>query len=182
MAYLLKHAARPDRIAEREWAVGQKIKFGAFTSCIGVVARIADCDKVIGIHLSLMDANSNWIAASDIDQVIKLLRKFCYDAQSVHIIGATLAWYKMDEVNAAYTKLIGLWENPQEKERDDGTLAVSIIHRRMTFTYTYSKDGTVDTFDFPKPQKAPAVAPVLGPLDAAITATTWFPRARARSV
>ena len=178
MAYLLEQAAKPDHIVEREWAVGQKIKFGAFTSCIGVVARIADCDKVIGIHLSLMDANSNWIAASDIDQVIKLLCKFCYDAQSVHIIGATLLWYA--RVKAAYTKLIGLWENPEEKERDDGTLAVSIVNGTMTFKYTYTDGRKDEPFCFPEQQEVARSS--MGPLDAAIGAPIGYPRLRARGV
>ncbi|TXH77739.1 MAG: hypothetical protein E6Q88_00500 [Lysobacteraceae bacterium] len=91
MPYTLRHTDTPMRIAEREWAMADRISFTKFTSCVGVLA-LSDDNQIIAIHLSLQDEEGNPFTAADVNQVMLVLRDHNYAPDSVRVIGQISVW------------------------------------------------------------------------------------------
>lgn len=91
MAYILKQARNPLAIAERRWAVADRIRFTKFTAGIAVLA-LTDDNRVIAVHLPLFDEDNTLISADDVGQVADLLQEQNYDPATVRINGQFAVW------------------------------------------------------------------------------------------
>lgn len=91
MPYILNQARNPLAIAERKWAVADRIRFTKFTAGIAVLA-LTDDNRVIAVHLPLFDDENHLISADDIGQVVDLLQAQNYDPGSVRITGQFAVW------------------------------------------------------------------------------------------
>lgn len=93
MAYTLKKADSPVAIKEREYAVGNLIKFSKFTSCIGIIALVQP-QGMIGIHLVLQDDGDAPISEAVVHAVKSELETWKYLRTSMIILGQISVWKK----------------------------------------------------------------------------------------
>jgi hypothetical protein len=123
---MLNQAANVMVIEEREWGTGQPIQFTKFTSCIGVLAKVAGQNQVIGIHLSILDENGNVFTAAVVPQITGVLAGQGYDNTTCQIFGMIDIWE--NELPAAYGALVAALNNPVQAQREDGTYQVAIVN------------------------------------------------------
>lgn len=133
MPYVLAQAANNMAIAECEWGNAGTIQFTRFTSCVGVLAKVAGADNVIGIHLVMVDANGNTFGAADVPLVTQVLTAQGYDNTTCMIIGQIAYWTQSN--NAAYTALVNALNNPDTFQLDDGVYGATITEGAIELTY-----------------------------------------------
>lgn len=120
----------PLAIPERYWASAQgvppeggdvvdTVRFTQFTSCIGILASSGEGEdtQVVGIHLSLMDANDNWFDIGAAQQVMAVLANY---PDNRWIVGQTTIWEDTDTVSAAYQYLVDQIGEANYLSADDG--------------------------------------------------------------
>ncbi|WP_339780734.1 hypothetical protein [uncultured Thalassospira sp.] len=113
MAYVFTEAQNPMKIAERQWGKADPVMFTAFTSCIGIMG-IKD-GKVIGVHLTLMGTEDEWVTNANIDEAVTLLD----GAANPVVIGQIEMWE--DTVPGVYQHLLDTLHPVAQYARDDGT-------------------------------------------------------------
>lgn len=133
MPYTLTQAADNMAIAECQWGCAGTLQFTKFTSCIGVLAKVAGADRVIGIHLVMVDANGNTFSAGDVDLVTTVLTDQGYDNTTCTIIGQITYWTQSN--NAAYTALFNALNNPATYQLADGVYGATISGGAIELTY-----------------------------------------------
>ncbi|OSQ36101.1 hypothetical protein TMES_18645 [Thalassospira mesophila] len=112
MAYIFTEAQNPLEVAEREWGKADPIMFTKFTSCIGIMG-IKD-GKVIGVHLTLMGTEDEWVTNANIDQAVALLD----GATNPVVIGQIEIWE--DTVPGVYQHLLDTLHPVAIYPKDDG--------------------------------------------------------------
>ncbi|HEU0014779.1 MAG TPA: hypothetical protein VFQ45_13920 [Longimicrobium sp.] len=133
MPYTLSQAANPMAIAECEWGTAGTIQFTAFTSCLGVVAKVTGQNNVIGIHLVMVDGHGNTFGTGDVARVTGVLANQHYDNTTCHVIGATGFW--QHSASAAYNALIAALNHPTVYTFGDGTYGATITGGAVEITY-----------------------------------------------
>ena len=102
MPYTLRPAADAMAIAEQEYATAQEIRFTAFTSCIGVIARQGP--NLTAVHL-VMRADDD--SPFDTPAVLAVLARLTAHYDSAWIIGCTDLWENpQNDVLAAFGQLV----------------------------------------------------------------------------
>ena len=124
MPYTLNQAANSMAIAEREWGVGQTIQFTHFTSCIGVLAKVKGQNEVIGVHLVLIDNQSNPFTAEVVTLINSVLTSRNYDPATVIIIGQIAYWEKSATV--PYQTLLNTLPPVSTYQLGDGTYGATV--------------------------------------------------------
>jgi hypothetical protein len=119
MSYTLSLAMSADRIDERRYAEGPRLRFTTFNSCIGVVG--VDGGELTGVHLSLVDANGTAFDRSAADAVA-LIMSGC---GSIVIFGQVNFW-KECELSAAYQYLCAQLNYPDEEDLDEGRFQATL--------------------------------------------------------
>ncbi|HET7230835.1 MAG TPA: hypothetical protein VFJ16_12575 [Longimicrobium sp.] len=133
MPYVLNQAANVMAIAECEWGTAGTIQFTQFTSCIGVLAKVAGANNVTGIHLVLIDGNGNSFSAADVPTVTGVLAAQGYDNTTCTIIGQISAWQA--SAPGAYDALVAALNNPQTYPLADGTYGATITNGAIELTF-----------------------------------------------
>lgn len=134
MPYTLQPAGNVMAIAECEYGTAQSIMFTRFTSCIGILAKVQNQDRVIGIHLVLVDNNSNTFGAGDVPTVTGVLAGQNYDPATVMIIGRISYW--QESANAAYTALTNALHPVETYQLGDGVYGADInAQHEIELTY-----------------------------------------------
>jgi hypothetical protein len=133
MPYVLAQAANNMAIAECEWGNAGTIQFTRFTSCLGVLAKVAGANNVIGIHLVMVDGNGNTFSAADVPTVTAVLAAQGYDNTTCMIIGQIAYWTRSN--GAAYTALLNALNNPQTYQFGDGVYGATIAAGAIEITY-----------------------------------------------
>ena len=72
MPYTISKATDPLKINEQEYASATKIKFTAFTSCIGVIAKMGA--TLTAIHLVMVANDESIFDVEDATKVLELLK------------------------------------------------------------------------------------------------------------
>lgn len=124
MPYTLTQAANVQAIAECEYGTAQSIMFTKFTSCLGILAKVQGQDQVIGIHLVLVDSNSNTFGAGDVATVTGVLAGQNYDPATVIIIGKISFWEA--SAGPAYNALVTALQPTATYQFADGTYGAQI--------------------------------------------------------
>jgi hypothetical protein len=133
MAYVIQRAENPLDIQERFYGLDpERIAFGGFTSCIGIVAIRQD-NQLIGIHLVLVDPDGNVFGADDADvkTVVDLVQE---NPRQVVIVGEKDCWDNPSAGPAkpAYEELRRRFNNPR---------VVDALPEDDTIRYRARKDG-----------------------------------------
>lgn len=79
-------------IAECKYAVGAKLKFTKFTSCLGLFCKVSGKDEVIGIHLVLIDGNDHAFTAKDIPSIKDILTENNAQLDTGWVVGCLDFW------------------------------------------------------------------------------------------
>lgn len=114
MPYILHPAPNAMVIRERQYAVGNPVRFSAFTSCLGLMAWATDENVIRAVHLSLLDENDH---PFDDDAVGEVLTRLL-DYRLVVVVGHVTAWTA--RLPNAYRRLIGQLRNPHIIDAADG--------------------------------------------------------------
>lgn len=117
--YELTEAADLHCIEEREWGIGSEIKFGTFTSCIGVVSKVRFSSDVIGVHLAIEDSMGNQATPMDMNHVWYFLEEHNWDRSSTKVIGCINVWKASNR--AAWDRLMYCLEGADEYPLGEGT-------------------------------------------------------------
>jgi len=134
--YRLSRAGNILTIAEREYGIGNEIKFTTFTSCLGVMSKVRTEGNIIGVHLGLLSSDSA-ITPQDVGQVKWLLDRYNYDTTSTVIIGAISVWERSaPDVLRRLFKDLGLHRNhPRVHAMGDYTWGGRITGNEVEITY-----------------------------------------------
>jgi hypothetical protein len=134
MPYALTRAGNVMAIAECQWGTAAVIQFTTFISSVGVLARVAGANDVIGIHLVLVDSNENSFTAADVAWVTHVLAGQNYDNTTCVIMGKTSVW--AESASAAYTALVNA-VNPGDRVYGyaDGTYGATMSGGAVEITY-----------------------------------------------
>ncbi|HYY27505.1 MAG TPA: hypothetical protein VE860_06165 [Chthoniobacterales bacterium] len=123
--YKLSKASNALAIAEREYASDATIRFTAFTSCIGVIAK--DGNKLTAVHLVAVTGKDHACNANDIAKVLGRLPK---KPDAVTIVGCIDVWENQANgkvLVGAFQKLTGSLQNVTKDYREMGTFGASIV-------------------------------------------------------
>ena len=131
--YTLTQSASPFGIAEQQYGISKWIKFTYFDSCIGIVSRLNDPDRIIGIHLVLVSDRNEYIAPEDIGEIRSLLRKVGYLRRTLLPMGQLDVWE--DNLPHVYQQLRRLGTNPEERQLPQGRYGARCERGRITVTY-----------------------------------------------
>jgi len=113
MAYVFAQAQDVMRIEEQEYGSGNAIRFSAFTSCIGLIAR--HDDQVTGVHLVMLSNDDSPFDNNAANAAVNLLPPYT----EVVVIGQANMW--ADNLPGPYNHLLGLLNNPIVIDVNDGT-------------------------------------------------------------
>lgn len=79
-------------IAECKYAVGTKLKFTKFTSCLGLFCKVENKEEVIGVHLVLIDGNDHRFSTADIPAIKKILTDNNAQLDTGWVVGCLDNW------------------------------------------------------------------------------------------
>jgi len=129
MPYELFPANDELKIAEQEYASGPKIKFTAFTSCIGVIAK--EGATLTGVHLVMVDRKDKYFGEDKKNDVPLVITKLPKLADKITVFGWIDDWRNSpnETVKTAFLELTG-------KLKDKVGKGVELYHQSMR------KDGT----------------------------------------
>jgi hypothetical protein len=128
--YTISKATDPLNINEQEYASGPKIKFTAFTSCIGVIAK--EGGTLTAVHLVMIgrDGEPFGADAKDVPLVISKLPK---SADAITIFGCIDFWRDSESrvVQKAFEQLAGTLKEKKvglyhQSTRKEGTYGAEI--------------------------------------------------------
>ena len=120
MPYTISKTTNPLKINEQEYASGPEIKFTAFTSCIGVIAKKGT--ELTAIHLVIVAKDGSTFCANDVPEVVNLLPK---TPDAVTIFGCIDVWNNPangKELNAAFQKLTGELKTAKKHQQPEKEL------------------------------------------------------------
>lgn len=134
MGYTLTKGTDPMKIAEQQYATGSEIKFTAFTSCVGIIARKGS--SLTGVHL-VLKAKDESIFDQAAATAVHAVLPDKYD--EVMIIGCVNIWQNpSNNVQAAFEKLqagISSLQKVQIYNFTDGTYGGAIEGGKIDVTY-----------------------------------------------
>ncbi|PLY42111.1 hypothetical protein CSZ94_12080 [Janthinobacterium sp. ROICE36] len=113
MSYVFTHAANALSIAEQQYATAGTVRFSAFTSCIGLLAR--NGTNVTGVHLVMFSNTDSPFDNAAAEAAIALLGAY----QQVVVIGQTGMWD--DNFHGPYQHLLAGLAHPIVIDVNDGT-------------------------------------------------------------
>lgn len=131
MAYNLEEVFDPLKIngAEYAYATSNRIEFTEINSCIGI-AVINNENRLLGIHLVLLDKNDDFFMPGDIQTVLSVVGN---NPIQVVIVGADDCW---EDNNAeAYEQLRTELGMPEVINKGDGYYGAEIVDGRINVTY-----------------------------------------------
>lgn len=79
-------------IAECKYAIGAKLKFTKFTSCLGLFCKVSGKDEVIGIHLVLVDGNDHKFTIADVPAIRQILTDNNAQLDTGWVVGCLDNW------------------------------------------------------------------------------------------
>ena len=130
MPYELIKGTDPRNIREQEYASSPTIKFTAFTSCIGVIAKKGG--TLTGVHLVMVDRNDKYFGA-DARDVPSVISKLPASADKITIFGWLEDWRNSPNqtVKNAFAQLTGTLKANNvglyhQSMREDGTYGAEI--------------------------------------------------------
>ncbi len=95
--YALEQATDPLQIGEQQYGIGEQVKFTTFTSCIGILSKVTNEDKVIGVHLVLVGKKGGKITEDAVMRVMMLLERLKYDRGTTKVLGHIGIWKEKKE-------------------------------------------------------------------------------------
>lgn len=113
MAYTFTQTTDTTNITEQHYGTDNEIRFSAFTSCIGLMAR--HDNKVTGVHLVMFSNDDSPFDNAAADAAIALLG----DYSEVVVIGQANMWN--DNLTGPYQHLLANLNNPTVIDVNDGT-------------------------------------------------------------
>ncbi|MDE1146990.1 MAG: hypothetical protein PW843_10255 [Azospirillaceae bacterium] len=129
MSYTLRLAANVLKIAEKEWGKAGEIKFTLFTSCIGIVAKKAGSNEVIGVHLVMTDDQHEFFTDGDADDVKRQFDTYGADASTIEFIGEIGTW-ESSRPNP-YKRLVALIKPVAKKDLGEGTYGAKLTNGKV---------------------------------------------------
>jgi hypothetical protein len=137
MTYTLDLAKDEMAIGEREYGIGQEVKFTTFTSCIGILA-LTNESQIIAIHLALMDED-DWFSSTDIPTIQAVLNDHSNHGEyEIQLVGQISFWESPlnGPLSEAYTALVAAL-NPSKfvSHERDGTYGAKISGGEITVTF-----------------------------------------------
>ena len=124
MPYTISKATDPLKINEQEYASATKIKFTAFTSCVGVIAKIGA--TLTAVHLVMVANDGSIFDVEDSTKVLELLKA----PNAVTIFGCISLWENpKNKVLPAFQKLTGKFQTLKKYQQytfGPGTYGASI--------------------------------------------------------
>ena len=136
MPYTISKTTNPLKINEQEYASGSEIKFTAFTSCIGVIAKKGT--ELTAVHLVIVAKDGSIFCANDVPAVVNLLPK---TPDAVTIFGCIDVWNNPangKELHEAFQKLTAELKTSkkyQQHEKDLGTYGAKIDGDDIKITF-----------------------------------------------
>lgn len=135
MPYTLSRAGNPLSIKEQEYASAAEIKFTAFTSCIGVIAKKGG--TLTAVHLVMKARDDSIFDTAAATEVLKLLPNA---PDAVTIFGCISLWENpQNNVLAALQKLTGTLESLQKYQQHTfaaGTYGAAIDGNDIDITFS----------------------------------------------
>lgn len=121
-------------IAECKYAIGAKLKFTKFTSCLGLFCKITGKKEVIGIHLVLVDGNHHTFAETDIPAIQKILTDHNAQLDTGWVVGCLDNWpgpiknkfYELFE-DAGGERILGSGAGWYSAEANDAAVIVNFV-------------------------------------------------------
>jgi hypothetical protein len=136
MAYTLNQASNNMAIKECEYGSAAEVKFTAFTSCIGILAKKKSEDKVIGIHLVITNKSGDKFDQAAAQTVKTCLDNESYDSSDVILLGSLDIWNDpQNGVKDGYDKLLALIQPTKKYQFGDGTYGGTIEDGKVEVTY-----------------------------------------------
>lgn len=120
-------------IAECQYAVGDKLKFTKFTSCLGLFCKIKGSTKLVGIHLVLFDENDVPFTEADVAKVKTILEKCDAEWNTGWLVGCLDYW--TPEIIDLFLKI---FEDPKQervKNCDSGFYSAEVINQAVMVTF-----------------------------------------------
>lgn len=131
--YSLTETTNLTAIAECQYAIGDKLKFTKFTSCLGLFCKIKDSTKLIGIHLVLFDENDVPFTLADVATVRTVLENWDAELETGWVVGCLDFW--SSEIKSAFLEIFGDIDRERILNSDSGFYSAEVANQAVVVTF-----------------------------------------------